>query len=81
MNTLKEEKKARILTLNNHLVSDNEKSISEVTRNLFSDAWRSYLDQTSMAAIKVKRVTLSNTEENVTVVNSNLKVVDTCSKA
>ena len=81
MNTHKEEKKARILTLNNHLVSDNEKSISEVTRNLFSDAWRSYLDQTSMAAIKVKRVTLSNTEENVTVVNSNLKVVDTCSKA
>ncbi len=81
MNTLKEEKKARILTLNNHLVSDNEKSISEVTRNLFSDAWRSYLDQTSMVAIKVKRVTLSNTEENVTVVNSNLKVVDTCSKA
>ena len=81
MNTLKEEKKARILTLNNHLVSDNEKSISEVTRNLFCDAWRSYLDQTSMAAIKVKRVTLSNTEENVTVVNSNLKVVDTCSKA
>ena len=81
MNTLKEEKKARILTLNNHLVSDNEKSISEVTRNLFSDAWRSYLDQTSMAAIKVKRVTLSNTEESVTVVNSNLKVVDTCSKA
>ena len=81
MNTLKEEKKARILTLKNHLVSDNEKSISEVTRNLFSDAWRSYLDQTSMAAIKVKRVTLSNTEENVTVVNSNLKVVDTCSKA
>ena len=55
MNTLKEEKKARILTLNNHLVSDNEKSISEVTRNLFSDAWRSYLDQTSMAAIKVKK--------------------------
>ena len=81
MNTLKEEKKARILTLNNHLVSDNEKTISEVTRNLFSDAWRSYLDQTSMAAIKVKRVTLSNTEENVTVVKSNLKVVDTCSKA
>jgi hypothetical protein len=81
MNTLKEEKKARILTLNNQLVSDNEKSISEVTRNLFSDAWRSYLDQTSMAAIKVKRVTLSNTEENVTVVNSNLEVVETCSKA
>ena len=81
MNTLKEEKKARILTLNNHLVSDNEQTISEVTRNLFSDAWRSYLDQTSMAAIKVKRVTLSNTDENVTVVNSNLKVVDTCSKA
>ena len=81
MNTFKEEKKARILTLNNHLVSDNEKSISEVTRNLFSDAWRSYLDQTSMAAIKVKRVTLSNTEENVTVVNSNLEVVETCSKA
>jgi hypothetical protein len=81
MNTLKEEKKARILTLNNQLVSDNEKSISEVTRNLFSDAWRSHLDQTSMAAIKVKRVTLSNTEENVTVVNSNLEVVETCSKA
>lgn len=81
MNTLKEEKKARILTLNNHLVSDNEQTISEVTRNLFSDAWRSYLDQTSMAAIKVKRVTLSNTDENVSVVKSNLKVVDTCSKA
>lgn len=81
MNTLKEEKKARILTLNNHLVSDNEQTISEVTRNLFSDAWRSYLDQTSMAAIKVKRVTLSNKDENVSVVKSNLKVVDTCSKA
>ena len=81
MNTPKEEKKARILTLNTRLVSDNEQTISEVTRNLFSDAWRSYLDQTSMAAVKVKRMTLSNTEENVTVVNSNLKVVDTCSKA
>ena len=81
MNTPKEEKKARILTLNTRLVSDNEQTISEVTRNLFSDAWRSYLDQTSMAAIKVKRVTLSNTEENVTVVNSNLEVVETCSKA
>ena len=80
MNTPKEEKKARILTLNTRLVSDNEQTISEVTRNLFSDAWRSYLDQTSMAAVKVKRMTLSNTEENVTVVNSNLKVVDTCSK-
>ena len=38
MNTPKEEKKARILTLNTRLVSDNEQTISEVTRNLFSDA-------------------------------------------
>ena len=81
MNTHKEEKKARILTLNNHSVNDNKQTISEVTRNLFSDAWRSYLDQTSMEAVKVKKVTLSNTEKSVTVVKSNLKVVDTCSKA
>lgn len=81
MNTHKEEKKARILTLNNHSANDNKQTISEVTRNLFSDAWKSYLDQTSMAAVKVERVPLSNTEENLTVMKSNLKVVDTCSKA
>ena len=75
MNTFKQEKKARILTLNKHFNDENEQTISEVTRSLFTDAWRSYLDQTSMGAVKLEDVTLTKAKDKFSVIKSNLKVV------
>lgn len=48
----KQGKKARILPFKKTSTFENVQNVSEVTRNLFSDTWHSYLDQVSMVAVK-----------------------------
>lgn len=69
-----QENKARILPFNKKIDTESDQTISEVTRNLFSDAWRSYLDQTSMAAIKIDEAA-NPTEEKVIVEKPKLTII------
>lgn len=53
MKTIEREKKARILPFKKNEPFEADQNVSEVTRDLFSETWRSYLDQISMAAVKL----------------------------
>lgn len=47
--------KTKILPLEaKRRVRSKTKNISEVTRSLFAETWRNYLDEVSMVSIKVK---------------------------
>jgi DNA-binding transcriptional regulator GbsR (MarR family) len=62
MSESKREKKARILPFNTKEF-DSDQDVSEVTRTLFTDAWAAYLDQTSMAALKLDEASIPIEEE------------------
>lgn len=55
MKKSKPESKARIHTLRTSKATDEVTDASEMTRRLFTDTWRSYLDQVQMAAVKLNR--------------------------
>lgn len=74
MNESKREKNARILPFKNKAIED-EMNVSEVTRNLFTDAWQTYLDQTSMAAVKLGRSIKSNPKKELGAKKAKLSIV------
>jgi len=55
MKKSKPESKARIHTLTTRNATKEVADASEMTRRLFTDTWRSYLDQVQMAAVKLNR--------------------------
>lgn len=55
MKKSKIERKARILYLKSKVKTTDKARSSEVARNLFSETWRSYLDEVHMVSIKMKK--------------------------
>ncbi len=53
MKKSKREKAARILSLKKKKIAGNKEKMSEITRSLFTETWRTYMDQVSMAAMKL----------------------------
>ena len=75
MKTNERENKARILPFRKKDQDVSEQNVSEVTRNLFSDAWKSYLDQSSMAAIKLDQSIQTKKEEEAETKKAKLTIV------
>lgn len=55
MKKSKTESKAKILYLSTKRKKKETDSPSEVARSLFSETWRSYLDEVNMVAVKMKK--------------------------
>ena len=75
MKKSKREKKARILPIKSKSKTEKIQNVSEVTRSLFSDAWRSYLDQVSMAAVKLDQDVRRESELNTKKKQIKLTIV------
>ena len=57
MKKSKTESKAKILQLAQKKSVEEIKHSSEVARSLFSETWRSYLDEVNMVSVKMKKST------------------------
>lgn len=65
---LKKKKKAKIYKLASVKVKGDKPSSSEIARNLFSETWRTYLDEVHMVAVgigKKKKVKRNNSKKAV----------------
>lgn len=52
MGNLTKPKAARILRFKSRNQKDGDVSVSEVTRSIFADTWRAYVDEPTLAVIK-----------------------------
>ncbi len=75
MKKSKRENKARILPFTKTVKLEGDKNISEITRNLFSETWHSYLDQVSMVALKLENELHHKKEEQPITKRHKLRTI------
>jgi len=75
MKNKKQENRTNILPFKKSHSFESDKDASEVARDLFSETWRAYLDQVSMAAIKLDSEPIVNDEEEIDAQTVKLKIV------
>lgn len=80
MKKSKQETNARIIPFKKSHATHEADDVSEVTRSLFSDTWRTYLDQVSMAAIKLDPSPESTEHKQPEITTTKLTLVDVCPK-
>ncbi len=71
----KQEKCARILPFKKKMDLSGDQNVTEVTRSLFTETWKSYLDQTSMAALKLDHSIQPEMEEETNSKKAKLTIV------
>ena len=80
MDKVKAPKNARILPFKTETLGSEDFEVSEVTRDIFSRVWNSYIDEPTMACVKLEAQFVDEnaieTEEIVYAIAPHLALVD-----